>query len=106
MRVQSVTQIRVQTAQTAMRTQTIMILMQQQHPGQAMALARILMMTLAFLTLAALARQVVLLARLELVVAGVEGMGKGKGGRVHRLVHVLQPLPLLRLQSKSKVHRG
>ena len=99
---QSVTQIRVQTAQTAMRTQTIMILMQQQHPGQAMALARILMMTLAFLTLAALARQVVLLARLELVVAGVEGMGKGKGGRVH----VLQPLPLLRLQSKSKVHRG
>ena len=76
----------------------IMKLMQQQH----MALAKFLMMTLAFLTLAALARQVVLLARLELVVAGVEGMGKGKGGRAH----VLQPLPLLRLQSKSKVHRG
>ena len=99
MRGQNVTQIRLQTAQIVMR-------MQQQHPGQAMALARILMMTLvmtlAFLTLVALARQVVLLARLELVVAGVEGMGKGKGGRVH----VLQPLPLLRLQSKSKVHRG
>ena len=62
----------------------------------AMALARILMMTLAFL----------LLARLELVAAGVEGVGKGKGRRVHRLLHVLQPLPLLRLQSKSKVHRG
>ena len=98
MRGQNVTQIRLQTAQTAMRTQTIMKLMQQQHT----ALAKILMMTLAFLTLAALARQVVLLARLELVVAGVEGMGKGKGGRVL----VLQPLPLLRLQSKSKVHRG
>ena len=60
----------------------------------AMALARILMMTLVFL----------LLARLELVSAGVEGVGKGKGRSVHRLVHVLQPL--LRLQSKNKVHRG
>ena len=99
---QIVTQIRVQTAQTAMRTQMIMKLMQQQQQQQHMALAKILMMIPAFLTLAALARQVVLLARLELVVAGVEGMGKGKGGRVH----VLQPLPLLRLQSKSKVHRG
>ena len=76
---QSVIQIRVQTARKVMRTQTIMILTQQQNPGQAMALARILMMTLAFLTLAALARQVVLLARLELVAAVVEGMGKGKG---------------------------
>ena len=76
MRVQSVIQIRVQTARKVMRTQTIMILTQQQNPGQAMALAKILMMTLAFLTLA---RQVVLLARLELVAAGVEGMGKGKG---------------------------
>ena len=76
---QSVIQIRVQMARKVMRTQTIMILTQQQNPGQAMALARILMMTLAFLTLAALARQVVLLARLELVAAVVEGMGKGKG---------------------------
>ena len=73
---QSVIQIRVQTARKVMRTQTIMILTQQQNPGQAMALAKILMMTLAFLTRA---RQVVLLARLELVAAGVEGMGKGKG---------------------------
>ena len=73
---QSVIQIRVQTARKVMRTQTIMILTQQQNPGQAMALAKILMMTLAFLTLA---RQIVLLARLELVAAGVEGMGKGKG---------------------------
>ena len=32
-------------------------------------------------------------ARLELVAAGVEGVGKGKGRRVHRLLHVLQPLP-------------
>ena len=53
-----------------------MILTQQLNPGQVMALAKILMMTLAFLTRA---RQVVLLARLELVAAGVEGMGKGKG---------------------------
>ena len=73
---QSVIQIRVQTTRKVMLTQTIMILTQQQNPGQAMALARILMMTLAFLTLA---RQVVQLARLELVAAGVEGMGKGKG---------------------------
>ena len=41
-----------------------------------MALAKILMMTLAFLTLV---RQIVLLARLELVAVGVEGMGKGRG---------------------------
>ena len=102
MRVQSVMMIRVlnQTAQTAMRTQMIMMLMQQQMVRHlAMALARILMMTLAFL----------LLARLELVAAGVEsvghGVGKGKARRVHA-VHVLQSLTLLRLQSKSKVHRG
>ena len=75
----------------------IMMLMQQQMVRHlVMALARILMMMFAFL----------LLARLELVAAGVEGVGKGKGRCVHRLVHVLQPLPLLRLQSKSKVHRG
>ena len=73
---QSVIQIRVQTARKVMRTQTIMILTQQQNPGQVMALAKILMMTLAFLTCAC---QVVLLARLELVAAVVEGMGKGKG---------------------------
>ena len=73
---QSVIQIRVQTARKVMRTQTIMILTQQQNPGQAMALAKILMMTLAFLTLV---RLIVLLARLELVAAVVEGMGKGKG---------------------------
>ena len=76
---------------------TFTMLMQQQMVRHlVMALARILMMTLAF----------VLLARLELVAAGDEGVGKGKGRRVHRLRHVLQPLPLLRLQSKSKVHRG
>ena len=73
---QSVIQIRVQTARKVMRTQTIMILTQQQNPGQVMALAKILMMTLACLTCAC---QVVLLARLELVAAVVEGMGKGKG---------------------------
>ena len=75
MRVQSVMMIRVlnQTAQTAMRTQTIMMLMQQQMVRHlAMALARILMMTLAFL----------MLARLELVTPGVEGVGKGKGRRI------------------------
>ena len=42
-----------------------------------------------------------LLARLS---AEVEGVGKGKGRCVHRLVHVLQPL--VRLQSKNQVHRG
>ena len=73
---QSAIQIRVQTARKVMRTQTIMILTQQQNPGQVMVLAKIRMMTLAFLTRA---RQVVLLARLELVAAVVEGMGKGKG---------------------------
>ena len=79
---------------------TITMLMQQQMVRHlVMALARILMMTLAF----------VLLARLELVAAGVEsvghGVGKGKARRVHT-VHVLQSQTLLRLQSKSKVHRG
>ena len=43
-----------------------------------MALTRILMMTLPF----------VHLARLEMVSSGVEGVGKGKGRVVHRLVHV------------------